>query len=257
MNRKKILSNFFLVLLILTIIGFSYDILKRHQSTIDLKSYQAIERNLATKEKNFEDDLVTNEESIKTKSTELNNMTIEIKDNKNIPLLNEIEDYSGWIAIENSKINYPVVKAKDNSFYLTHDYSKEKSDSGAIFMDRRNIGNIYDKHTIIYGHNMKDGSMFKDLNKYLDKDFFNSNDLIRFEDLYNDYEYKVISAYYISANDYTIALEIEEDTIKSFLGQSIHQSNYEYDEEDRFLTLATCNYLLSNGRMIVHAVLID
>jgi len=203
------------------------------------------------------DPIIISEETIEEEPMLLNNQIITISDNKNIPLLNKIEDYTGWIKIDNSKIDYPVVKGKDNAFYLDHNYNKEKSDAGAIYMDRRNLGNTYDKHTIIYGHNKKDGSMFTDLNKYLKKDFFKTNALISFEDLYNTYEYEVISAYYISADDYTIAFELDEATVNSYLDQSLHESSYTYDEKDRFLTLATCNYIVNNGRMIVHAVLVE
>lgn len=254
MNRKNILSIFFILLLIATIISFSYN---QYRSYKD-EQYVKIYRELVNVEKDqVIDPIITSEDTIEDETVIFNDEPITISDNKNIPLFNEIEDFTGWIKIENSKIDYPVVKAKDNEFYLDHNYKKEKSDAGAIFMDRRNLGNQYDQHTIIYGHNMKDGSMFKDLNKYLDQEFFNTNPIISYEDLYNTYEYQVISAYYISANDHTISFDLNEDTVKSFLNRSLHESDYEYDSDDRILTLATCNYILSNGRMIVHAVLVD
>jgi len=258
MNRQKILSNFFLLLLIATVLSFSYNQYRSYKDEEAVKVYQELVQEEKDQGKAPSTVQPTNvsEEIIEDESVLLNNKPITISDNKNIPLLNEIEDYTGWIKIDNSKIDYPVVKAKDNDFYLEHNYKKEKSDAGAIFMDRRNLGNRYDKHTIIYGHNMKEGTMFTDLNKYLTEEFYQTNNLISFEDLYNDYQYKVISAYYISANDYTIPFELDEEIINNLLDQSIHESDYEYDSEDRFLTLATCNYILNNGRMIVHGVLI-
>jgi sortase B len=259
MNKTKLLSNFFLLLLIATILSFSYNQYKRYKDEEAVKVYQE----LIQEEKDQIADSITvepiniSEEITEEKSILIDNKPITISDNKNIPLLNEIEDYTGWIKIENSKIDYPVVKGKDNEFYLDYNYKKEKSDAGAIFMDRRNLGNRYDKHTIIYGHNLKEGTMFTDLNKYLKEDFYKTNDLISFEDLYSNYQYKVISAYYISANDYTIPFELDEEIMNDLLERSIHESNYEYDSDDRFLTLATCNYILNNGRMIVHGVLVE
>ena len=254
MNRKNILSIFFILLLIATIISFSYNQYRSYKDEQSVKIYRELVK--PEKDQNI-DPIITSEDTIEDETVIFNDEPITISDNKNIPLFNAIEDFTGWIKIENSKIDYPVVKAKDNEFYLDHNYKKEKSDAGAIFMDRRNLGNQYDQHTIIYGHNMKDGSMFKDLNKYLDQEFFSTNPIISYEDLYNTYEYQVISAYYISANDHTISFDLNEDTVKSFLNHSLHESDYEYDSDDRILTLATCNYILSNGRMIVHAVLVD
>jgi len=259
MNWRKILSNFFLLVLIATIISFSYNQYKSYKDKEAVKSYQEMVKEEIDQKIDsvMADPIIISEEVIEDESVLINSEPIIISDNKNIPLFNEIEDYTGWIKIDNSKIDYPVVKGKDNEFYLDHNYKKEKSDAGAIFMDRRNLGNQYDQHTIIYGHNMKNGSMFKDLNKYLDESFFKTNALISYEDLYNDYNYKVISAYYISANDHTIAFDLNEETINSLLDRSLHSSDYEYSSDDRFLTLATCNYILSNGRMIVHGVLVE
>lgn len=259
MNWKKILSNFFLLVLIATIISFSYSQYKSYKDEEALRSYQEMVKEEIDQGNDsiIVDPIIISEEIIEDESILINNKPITISDNKNIPLLNEIEDYTGWIKIDNSEIDYPVVKGKDNEFYLDHNYKKEKSDAGAIFMDRRNLGNQYDQHTIIYGHNMKEGIMFTDLNKYLDQDFFKTNNIVSFDDLYNDYNYQVISAYYISANDYTIEFDLNEETINSFLERSLHTSDYEYNSEDRFLTLATCNYILNNGRMIVHGVLIE
>lgn len=256
MKGRKILSHVFLLLLIATTLSFIYSQYKAIEDEKAITTYKEVfyENSDISKPIN---PVIISEPVIEEKPLVINNKPFTIRDNKNTTLLNDIEDYTGWIKIDNTKIDYPVVKGKDNQFYLDHNYKKEKSDAGAIFMDRRNLGNKYDKHTIIYGHNMRNGSMFKDLNKYLNESFFNNNALITFEDLYKDYKYQVISAYYISADLETIAFEINEETIHSFIKRSLHSSDYEYDENDRFLTLATCNSILDNGRMVVHAVLVE
>lgn len=182
--------------------------------------------------------------------------TIIIEDNKEKEFIDTIENYVGWIEIENTQINYPIVKAEDNEFYLDHSYDLSKNVAGSIFMDRRNLGNQYDEHTIVYGHHMKNGSMFSDLNLYLEEDFYKTNKRISYRDLFNNHTYEVISAYYVSANDYTLSFELNEAVIDDFLERSLYASDYAYNETDRFLTLSTCNYTLDNGRMIVHAVLI-
>ena len=174
--------------------------------------------------------------------------------NPNKEIFESIDNYVGWIKLENTRIDYPVVKAADNKFYLNHDYYGEENKAGSIFMDR---GNTFDSHTIIYGHHMKDGSMFTDLNKYLDDKFFSQNNVIEFEDMYSSYSYQVISAYYVSADDYDFSFDIDEDYVKYIVGNSLFHTDYEYSEGDRFLTLSTCNYIVDNGRMMVHAVLKD
>lgn len=189
--------------------------------------------------------------------SEIKTQPITIEENKEKKLIEEIENYVGWIEIENTKINYPVVKGDDNDFYLNHNYDLSKNVAGSIFMDRRNLGNKYDEHTIIYGHYMKNGTMFTNLNLYLEEDFYKDNQLIYYRDLFNSYTYKVISAYYVSANDYTLAFEIDEEIIDDFMSRSLYTTEYSYSKDDRFLTLSTCNYILNNGRMIVHAVLIN
>jgi sortase B len=180
----------------------------------------------------------------------------EINKNINIDLLEDIPNYVGWIELPNTQINYPVVKGDDNDFYLNHGYDLEENIAGSIYMDRRNIGNRFDQHTIIYGHHMNNGSMFTDLNKYLKEDFYYENDTIYYNDLYNSYTYKIISAYYISADSYELTYDIDADVIDDFISRSLYKSNYVYHEADRFITLSTCNYILDNGRMMVHGVLI-
>jgi sortase B len=79
------------------------------------------------------------------------------------------------IYIPNTIINYLVVKGEDNEFYLSKDINGNEDNHGAIFMDYINKANNSDKNTIIYGHNMKDGTMFTDLCKYKERQFFNEN----------------------------------------------------------------------------------
>lgn len=256
MDKKEFLSSFFILVLIITLIHYIYNQYEGYKDQKSIETYQAV-FNEVTDESKPINPIIISEKVVKETPVIINNKSITIGDNENIPLLKEIEDYIGWIKIDNSNIDYPVVKAKDNEYYLDHNYQKEKSDAGAIFMDRRNLGNTYDDHTIIYGHNMKNGTMFKDLNKYLEKSYFENNKIISYKDLYNDYKYQVISAYYVSADSETIPFELKKENINAFLKRSLYKSNYEYNAKDRFLTLATCNYLVDNGRMIVHAVLVE
>ena len=81
-------------------------------------------------------------------------------------------DTVGWIILPDSKINYPIVKSKDNTEYLTTTFEGQSSNSGAIFLDMYCESNFSNQNSIIYGHNMKNGSMFRALNNLTDKEYF-------------------------------------------------------------------------------------
>lgn len=171
---------------------------------------------------------------------------LELRENPSADLVERIPNYVGWIKIQNTPIDYPVVRGNDNAFYLDHDFTGKSYIGGAIFMDRRNLGNNLDAHTIIYGHYMKDGSMFTALNKYLDPKFLEENPVVKIDYLYETVEYRIIDAYYVSADTYKLDYDLKDD-LKYDSAETI----------DKLLTLSTCNYILDNGRMVVHAVPIE
>ena len=89
-------------------------------------------------------------------------------------------DVIGWISIPGTSIDYPVVRTDDNEFYLNHNVLKEESKHGAIFMDFRNADRGQQKHIILYGHDMKNGTMFHGLLNFKQKSFFSENRIISF-----------------------------------------------------------------------------
>ena len=104
-------------------------------------------------------------------------------------------DCIGWIRIDETDIDYPVVQAADNSFYLHHNFNQESAICGAIFMDYRNDIDLAREHLILYGHQMKDGSMFKQLNGYKDKDFYKEHPEITLYLRNQKYSYDVVAVY--------------------------------------------------------------
>jgi len=78
----------------------------------------------------------------------------------------------GWIVIEDTQVNYPIVQGKDNSYYLNHSFDKSWNSLGSIFMDYRSSNDFSDYNTFIYGHHTKNGSMFGELYKYMDATFY-------------------------------------------------------------------------------------
>lgn len=170
------------------------------------------------------------------------------------------QDYLGWIKVEGTNINYPVVQGVDNDFYLTHNFHKEPDKVGSIYMDYRNSNKELDKNVIIYGHNMKDQSMFATLRHFLDEEFFNENKTITLEFSDNEYEWEVFSAYVTRETDW---MEVDFNEPSNFLDFAGNMSNKSYNssssdinENDQIITLATCTSHVDDERVVVHGKLI-
>ena len=168
--------------------------------------------------------------------------------------LDQNTDFTGWLRVEGTKIDYPVVRGNDNIYYLNRDFLKKTSKAGAIFMDYRNIGQFSDKHTVIYGHYMKDGTMFGDLHQYKSKAFYDENRIIEFEGLYENKSYTIFSVTLETADDYEIDLKLSNDAyLNQILGTSIHETRLIPESSMAILTLVTCSYEVDNGRILIHA----
>ena len=164
------------------------------------------------------------------------------------------DDVIGWITIDGTVIDYPVVRAADNDYYLGRDVEKRKSAYGAIFMDFRNADPAQQKHIILYGHNMKNGTMFHDLMNYKQKSFFDEHRII---DLLWDgveTQWEIFVAYIIKPNTiYHISTAFTDDQhFADVMNQTIEYaktvkpSNADPDvtikPSDQVLTLSTCTY---------------
>lgn len=169
-------------------------------------------------------------------------------------------DFSGWLDIPGTRIEYPFVRSRDNQDYLKKDFYGNYSDAGTLFLDQRSIGNFKDRHTIIYGHNMKNRTMFHDLVYYHDRSFYEKHPFIKVSGLFEEKTYRIFSVYEISATDYEFQLHFKDDEeYMTYLKQISKQSLYEVeglsaDKEPGLLTLVTCSYGTENGRTIIHAI---
>lgn len=181
----------------------------------------------------------------------------EYKPNQNSEYLTINSDYTGWITVAKTVIDYPIVRGSDNEFYLNRDIYKKSSDAGAIFMDYRNLGQFNDQHTIIYGHYMKNGTMFGGLHDYKEETYFNTHDKITVNGLYGEKTYTIFSAYIVSADDYKLEIDLQdgdyENYVQTLMSNSMHKKDFIFSEDKALLTLATCSYETKNGRMIIHA----
>lgn len=171
-------------------------------------------------------------------------------------------DTVGWIKVENTHINYPIVQTTNNSYYLSHSFKQEKNQAGWIFMDYRNDSKNLDKNTIIYAHNRYDSTMFGTLKNVLtDKWLSNKNNyVIRLSTPTENSLWQVFSVYTVKKESYYISTNFNSiEEYEQFLNIIKNRSIYNFDTlvniNDKILTLSTCQD--NNGnRVVVHAKLI-
>ena len=174
------------------------------------------------------------------------------------------KDVIGWIEIENTSINYPVLQGTDNEYYLNHNYKNEKTAKGSIFLDKDYKWEIPSCNLMIYGHNMKNGEMFQDLLNYSSEKYYKAHPIIRFTTENEDAEYVIISAfrsrvYYKSEKNvfkyYNFLDAKSEDEYNNFIQNAKKASLYETYEtanyKDQLITLITCSYHEEDGRFVV------
>lgn len=177
-------------------------------------------------------------------------------------LYDKYEDYRGWIKIDNTNINYPIVQGKDNSFYLDKDINKNYLSSGSIFMNYLNHG-FNDENTVLFGHHMRNKTMFAQLKKYKEKEFFYGNNDIEIEvENGKVLKYKVFSAYVTDAKNNYIETDFDDkEQYKEFLkyikNKSQYKSDIDVNENDKIITLSTCSYEFNDARMVVHGKLLN
>ena len=166
-------------------------------------------------------------------------------------------DYKMWIQIENTNINYPVVQGSDNDYYLKHNFRKESNISGTVFVESANdIDN--DKNIILYGHNMRNGTMFNNITNYKEESFFNEDNKINIIMNNTLYEYEVFSVYVKNVSEVNLAIGFasEDEFINYAYNQadeSIYKKDVDFSAEDNLITLVTCSYEFTDARTIVVA----
>jgi sortase B len=179
-----------------------------------------------------------------------------------VTVLHDNPDVVGRITIKELDIAYLVTQTIDNDYYLENGYDRQKSKSGAIFLDYRcDIEEPLKEHYILYGHNMKNGTMFHNLKNYAEDEIFNSSRMIRFDTLYMDHEWEVFSAYVTSTDFYYIETSFDNDEewlefINELQNKSLYQTDVTLNANDVVLTLSTCSYEFNGARFVVHARLI-
>lgn len=181
----------------------------------------------------------------------------------------ENEDLVGWLQIDGTNINYPVLQSdteKDSQYYLTHSFAKKKDKNGSLFMDYRNDFLNRDTNIIIYGHNMKSGAMFGSLKEYLDEDYLEEHKTIQFDTIYERGTYEVIGAFLSEVSyedEYTFRYynflnaknesEFEAFRVNVLQLDALKKGTLDAKYGDELLTLSTCSSYTEEGRMFIIA----
>ena len=177
-------------------------------------------------------------------------------------LLERNKDVIGWITIDDTKIDYEVLY-DGTDYYLNHTIDHVETVAGSIYMDQTNNIERNNYNMLLHGHHMKNGTMFKDVVKFKERDFFMKHRIIKFDTLYHDMVWEVFSVYVLDANKEMMYTNFatKEDFLamaNSFKDRSMFQiEGLELNGNDRLLTLSTCSYEVNNARTILHARLIQ
>ena len=171
------------------------------------------------------------------------------------------QDVVGWIQFdEPKKIRYPVVKGADNDKYLTTTYEGKKNSSGSIFIDVANAGDFSDKNTFIYGHNMKNGSMFGQLRKFKTKDYYEQNPYFY---IYTpdgkEVKYQIFAVCIVedTSRSYTRYYDNDEqymDYLNYVKSIARYDTGVELTADSKIVSLSTCTNVSETQRLLVHGV---
>lgn len=172
----------------------------------------------------------------------------------------ENPDVIGWIRFDNSEISYPLMQGKDNDYYLKRNYQGEKNNAGSIFLEASNSPDLEDSHSIIYGHNMKDLSMFGSLKEYKYKDYYKDHPYFTIYTLDQVYRYQIFAYYDISMYGDVYNNQFgPDDFFQSFIDTMVSRSYYDTgvrpQKTDKIITLSTCS--TEGNRFVVNAVRIQ
>ena len=264
-KRKIIYYSIYTILTLLIILSIIYIanyFLSKKQAIqesqlldkIEIDENQLKEVNETTEEAN-----ITTQENIEETTKQETERILKVQ-----KLQEENSDIVGWLEIEGTSINYPVLQGTDNEYYMTHNYKKQKSKNGSIFLTKDYDWSIPSSNFLIYGHNLNNGTMFQELLKYAKEEFYKEHSIIRFTTNKEDAEYEIISVfksrvYYKTEKNvfryYFFVNAKSEAEYNEFVQNAKKASLYDIDKTaqfgDQLITLSTCSYHIEDGRFAV------
>ena len=234
---KKIVYNLLLIISLCAFIFFGYKIYNYKKEE---KAQNELNREIVESVIVLNNDVEESDEPLKVDFTAL-------KEKNN--------DIVAWIYSEDTQINYPIVKAKNNDYYLHRLIDGSYNIAGTLFMDYRNSIDFTDYNTIIFGHNMKNGTMFGSLPNYQKQDYYDSHKEIYLYTENKNYLIEIFAGYIASSESdiykFPKTVDTNEKLIKTAINNSTFKSNVEPTKDDKIITLSTCTYTFENARYIL------
>ncbi|MGN1389337.1 MAG: class B sortase [Bulleidia sp.] len=162
-------------------------------------------------------------------------------------------DVAGWLTLPDSEIDYPIVQGTDNEYYLEHLFDGTVNHSGCIFIDYTNSPGFTDRNTVMYAHHMRNGSMFADVEKYREQDWYDSHKVLYLQTPDAIYQLEPFAGILTDGAAGYVQISFESDeAFSAYVQDKIDQSTFTSDvtvsSEDQIVTLSTCRYDAYNGR---------
>lgn len=179
----------------------------------------------------------------------------------NFTALREVNpEVLGWIVIPDTQVSYPLMHHSDDDYYLRRTWDFQNRIVGSIFMEAQNNSTLEDFNTLIYGHSMKNGSMFGSLKEYKDPAYLAAHPNIYITTDSGARRYEIFAVYETTpgSDTYQIGFASAEDQaayLASCLEQSVHDVGIKPDSDDRIITLSTCTGSGNTARWVVQGVL--
>lgn len=184
-----------------------------------------------------------------------------------VALQQQNPDVYAWIQVPGTEVDYPILQSSnDNTYYLNHTIDGEEKKEGAIFTENYNTKTFEDPNTVIYGHDMKNGSMFQSIHKYMDRSFFDNNRDIVIYMPNQIFRYKIFAAYLTDNRHLLMNYNFwSKDEYQQYLNSifsmrdmnAFIDTSMEVTNEDKIITLSTCYAGISTQRYLVQAVLVS
>ena len=171
------------------------------------------------------------------------------------------EDVAGWLFNQNGVINYPILKGEDNDYYLNHTINKKKNVNGSIFMDYRNSFDFSDAVSIIYGHNMKNGTMFATIRRYRNQSYYDAYPSFYLYTEQGNYRLDVFSAYQTTVSDPVFTTDFNTEHTSELISHAFSKSLVKADvsvgNDDKIVVLSTCTGSSDSARFVVLCKLVS
>lgn len=210
-----------------------------------LKDIEPLEDDKALKEL----DQQIEEEAVETEAAVENGEEVKLPVLRNpidFASLSEVnEDIVGWLKISALDISYPVVQGEDNDYYLHRTFEGVENFAGCIFLNCDNADDFTDQNTIVYGHNMKDGSMFGKLKKFQEEEIFKKSKYFWMFTPDKIYQYRIFSAAIVNKTGLTYQIMFEDNEFDKWITSAyensvVENNDVEFTRDDRVMTLSTC-----------------